>query len=130
MFYFYCITGALSIIDDYCVSYTVTMVDVRYCSRPPRLLDQHHISKYSHMSMPPILLDNTRPLHLQSINIGTYMHTYVHMFYCSIIACLLYLTPCIFQHETVAFCKSLKFGMCVLSLLHKFLLCTFVCVIA
>ena len=33
----YIFTGALSITDDYCVSYTVTMVDVRSCTRPPRL---------------------------------------------------------------------------------------------
>ena len=34
------ITGALSVTDsddDYCVSYIVTMVDVRSCTRPPRL---------------------------------------------------------------------------------------------
>ena len=31
-------TGALSVTDDdYCVSYAVTMVDVRSCTRPPRL---------------------------------------------------------------------------------------------
>ena len=31
-------TGALSVTDDdYCVSYTVTMVDVRSCTRTPRL---------------------------------------------------------------------------------------------
>ena len=33
-------TGALSMTDnddDYCASYTVTMVDVRSCARPPRL---------------------------------------------------------------------------------------------
>ena len=33
-------TGALSMTDsydDYCVSYTITMVDVRSCTRPPRL---------------------------------------------------------------------------------------------
>ena len=28
--------------DDYCVSYTVTMVDVRSCTRPPRSHDQDH----------------------------------------------------------------------------------------
>ena len=36
-------TGALSVTDsddDYCVSYTVTMVDVRSCTRPPRSPDQ------------------------------------------------------------------------------------------
>ena len=49
----YCITGALSIADDYCVSYTVTMMDVRSCTRPPRILDQLRISEYSHMSLPP-----------------------------------------------------------------------------
>ena len=32
------VTGALSVIDDeYCVSYNVTVVDVRICTRPPRL---------------------------------------------------------------------------------------------
>jgi len=37
----HCITGALSMTnsdDDYCVSYTVTMVDVRSCTRHPRIL--------------------------------------------------------------------------------------------
>ena len=48
----YCITGALSITDDYCVSYTVNMVDVRSCTRPPRILDQH-VSECPHMSIPP-----------------------------------------------------------------------------
>ena len=39
--------GALSVTDsddDYCISYNVTIVDVRSCTRPPRLLDQQHIS--------------------------------------------------------------------------------------
>ena len=42
--YVHCLyTGALSVIDsddDYCVSYIVTMVDVRSCTRPPRSLGQ------------------------------------------------------------------------------------------
>ena len=36
------IAGALSVTDnddDYCISYTVTVVDVRSCTRPSRLLD-------------------------------------------------------------------------------------------
>ena len=48
-----CITGALSVTEDYCVSYTVTMVDVRSCTRPPRILDQQCISEHPHMSSPP-----------------------------------------------------------------------------
>ena len=50
------ITGALSVTDsddDYCVSYTVTMVDVRSCTRPPRSHDQQHISEYPDTSMSP-----------------------------------------------------------------------------
>ena len=42
-------TGALSMTDnddDYCVSYTVTMVDVRSCTRPPRLPHQPHQGMY------------------------------------------------------------------------------------
>ena len=46
-------TGALSITDDYCVSYIVTMVDVRSCTRPPRSHDQQHTSEYPHLSIPP-----------------------------------------------------------------------------
>ena len=56
------ITGALSVTDsddDYCVSYTVTMVDIRSCTRPPRLHDQQHISEYPHMSIPPRSPDQT-----------------------------------------------------------------------
>ena len=52
-------TGALSVIDsddDYCISYIVTMVDVRSCARPPRSHDQQHISQ---MSTPPRSLDQT-----------------------------------------------------------------------
>ena len=44
--YVHCLyAGALSVTDsddDYCVSYTVTMVDVRSCTRPPRSLGQDH----------------------------------------------------------------------------------------
>ena len=57
----YCTTGALSITDDYCVSYTVTMVDVRTCTRPPRSHGQQHnifISEYPHKSIPPRLPDH------------------------------------------------------------------------
>ena len=56
-----CITDALSVTDsddDYCVGYIVTMVDVRSCSRPPRLLDQQHISEDPHMPTPPTSLDH------------------------------------------------------------------------
>ena len=45
--------------DDYCVSYTVTKVDVRSCTRPPRSHDQQHISEYPHMSTPPRSPDQT-----------------------------------------------------------------------
>jgi len=34
--------------DDYCVSYTVTMVDVRSCTRPSRLPHQTHQGTYTH----------------------------------------------------------------------------------
>ena len=51
------VTEALSVADsddDCCVSYTVTVVDVRSCTRrPPRLLDQQHISEDPHMPMAP-----------------------------------------------------------------------------
>ena len=79
--------GALSVTgsdDDYCISYNVTIVDVRSCARPPRLLDQQHISENPLMSMPPRLLDHTiiskstddsRP-QLSNV-IGTYVRTYV-----------------------------------------------------
>ena len=43
------VTGALSVTDsddDYCVSYAVTMVDVRSCTRPPRSPDQLPTSVY------------------------------------------------------------------------------------
>ena len=39
MEYNYCSPAALSVTDsddDYCISYTITMVDVRSCTRPPR----------------------------------------------------------------------------------------------
>ena len=44
-------TGALSMIDDdYCVSYTVTMVDVRSCTRPPRSFRPHDIADHRESS--------------------------------------------------------------------------------
>ena len=56
----YYTTAALSVTDDdSCVSYTVTMVDVRNCTRPPRSHDQQHISEYPHMSTPPRSPDST-----------------------------------------------------------------------
>ena len=38
--------------DDHCVSYIVIMVDVRSCTRPPKLLDQQPISEKPHIFMP------------------------------------------------------------------------------
>ena len=61
---FYCITGALSITDDYCVSYTVTMVDVRSCTRPPRSHDQQHISEYPRVFIPPTAPRSHDPTHI------------------------------------------------------------------
>ena len=46
------ITGALSVIDDYCISYTVAVVDVRSCTRPPRILNQQPISEPPHIFVP------------------------------------------------------------------------------
>ena len=46
--------------DDYCVSYTVTMVDVRSCTRTPRLMDQQHTrSEHSNMFILPRSPDQT-----------------------------------------------------------------------
>ena len=68
--------------DDYCISCAVTIVDVRSCTRPPRLLDQQHISENPLISIPPRLLDHTiiskstddsRP-QLSNV-IGTYVRT-------------------------------------------------------
>ena len=72
--------------DDYCVSYTVTMVDVRSCTRPSRLLDQQHIIG---CPMPPRSPDQTHPIEctdmstqLKSLNpmpsasIGQFCHQY------------------------------------------------------
>ena len=39
--------------DDYCICYTVTMVDVRGCTRPPRLLDHQPISERPNIPVPP-----------------------------------------------------------------------------
>ena len=39
--------------DDYCMSYTVTMVDVRSCTRPPRILNQQYSSDHPHILIPP-----------------------------------------------------------------------------
>ena len=42
-------TGALSVTDsddDYCVSYIVTMVDIRSCTRPPRLPGSDYLRMY------------------------------------------------------------------------------------
>ena len=59
----YCVTtGALSVTDDdYCISYTITMVDVHSCIRPPRLLmvEQQHISVHPHVTTPPRSHDQT-----------------------------------------------------------------------
>ena len=53
-------TGALSITDDCCLNYTVTMADVRSSKRsPPRSHDQQHISEYPHISLPPKSPDQT-----------------------------------------------------------------------
>ena len=45
--------------DDYRVSYIVTAVDVRSCTRPPRSHDQQHISEYLQMSTLPRSPDQT-----------------------------------------------------------------------
>jgi len=45
--------------DDYCVSYTVTMVGVRSCTRPSRLMNQQQISEYSNMTTYPRSPDQT-----------------------------------------------------------------------
>ena len=55
--------------DDYCVSYIVTMVDVRSCTRPPRSHDQQHISEYPHMSTPPRSPDQTHIIKCTDISI-------------------------------------------------------------
>ena len=54
-------TGALSVIDGYCICHTVTTMDVRSCTRPPRSLtvDQQHISVHPHMATPPRSHDRT-----------------------------------------------------------------------
>ena len=92
----YCTTGALSITDDYCISYTVTMVDVRSCTRPPRSHDQQHISEYPHKSIPPRSPDqqyisectdiSTRPKSFYSQS-----STSVGEFYHHCVSCVLYI---------------------------------------
>ena len=57
-------TGALSITDDYCVSYTVTVVDVRGCTRPPRSHDQQNISEYHQVFIPPTAPRSPDPTHI------------------------------------------------------------------
>ena len=82
----YCIIEALSVTDNDEVSYTVAMVDVRRCTRPPRLLDQQHIIG---CPMPPRSPDQTYPIQctdvstqLQSLDpvpsasIGQFCHHY------------------------------------------------------
>jgi len=81
--------------DDYCVSYTVTVVDVRSCTRPSRLMNQQLISKYSNMATHPRSPDQThiseypdmsrqsRSLYpVSSTSIGQYYH-YIHIVYVS-----------------------------------------------
>ena len=70
--------------DDYCVSYIVTMVDVRSCTRPPRSHEQQHISEHPHTFMPPRSHDSIteytgisiqpKSFHPQSSNIGEFYH--------------------------------------------------------
>ena len=55
--------------DGYCVSYIVTMVDVRSCTRPPRSHDQQHISEYPHISTPPRSPDQTHIIKCTDISI-------------------------------------------------------------
>ena len=68
--YYVCFTsivshiGALSITDDYCVSYAVTMVDVRGCTRPPRSHDQQNISEYHQVFIPPTAPRSPDPTHI------------------------------------------------------------------
>ena len=53
------ITGASSVIDDYCISYAVTVVDVRSCTRPPRILNQQPISEPPRIFVPTRSPDQT-----------------------------------------------------------------------
>ena len=72
--------------DDYCVSYIVTMVDVRSCERPPRSHDQQHISQ---MSITPRSPDQTHinecieqsksPYPQSSTSVGEFYH---HCVFC------------------------------------------------
>ena len=53
------ITGASSVIDNYCISYAVTVVDVRSCTRPPRILNQQPISEPPRIFVPTRSPDQT-----------------------------------------------------------------------
>ena len=64
--------------DDYCISYTVTVVDVRSCSRPPRLLMVEH-SKYPGVFCISIMNTLTKVLSWKHAYIcfkGEMIHTY------------------------------------------------------
>ena len=94
--HYYCITGALSITDDHCVSYTVTMVDVRSCIRPPRSRGQQHISEYPLKSIPPRLPD--QQYISECTNISTWPKSFysqsstsVGEFYHCCVSCVLYI---------------------------------------
>ena len=87
-------TGALSVTDsddDYCVSYTVIMVDVRSCTGPPRSHDQQYIT---HKSTPPRSRDQTyisectQPkshYSYSSTSVGEIYHHYVSCIYIYIV---------------------------------------------
>ena len=73
--------------DDYCVSYIVTMVDVRSCARPPRSHDQQHISEHFHTSMPSRSITECTGISIQhkslhpqsSTNVGEFYHHKYHV---------------------------------------------------
>ena len=92
--HYYCTTGALSITDDYCVSYTVTMVDVRSCTRPPRSHDQQHTSEYPHKSIHPRSPDQqyiSTDISMRPKSFYSQSSTSVGEFYHCCVSCVLYI---------------------------------------
>ena len=79
--------------DDYCVSYIVTMVDVRSCTRPPRSHNQQHISEYPHTSLPPrspyqIHINECTGISMQPKSLYPHSSTNVGEFYHHCVSCV------------------------------------------
>ena len=65
--------------DDYCVSYIVTMVDVRSCTRPHRSHDHLPTSVYTYLYIHNIIIPYNTHIHICThTRKHTHKHTHAH----------------------------------------------------